>query len=155
QRGHEVWAYDNLSRGHKRAAPQGRLVVGELSDRELLEAVMRREEIEAVVHFAAYTYVGESVREPALYYRNNLAATLNLLDAMRGAGVRRLIFSSTAAVYGLPDRVPITEDAPKRPINPYGRAKLAVEEVLADYASAYGLGYVALRYFNAAGASSD
>jgi UDP-glucose 4-epimerase len=154
-RGHDVWAYDNLSRGHERAAPQGRLIVGQLSDRERLEGVMRRLDVEAVVHFAAYTYVGESVRDPALYYHNNLAATLSLLDAMRGAGVRRLIFSSTAAVYGLPDRVPITEDAPKRPINPYGRAKLAVEEVLADYASAYGLGYVALRYFNAAGASAD
>lgn len=155
QRGHDVWAYDNLSRGHARAAPPGRLIVGELTDQDRLAGAMRRLGIEAVVHFAAFTYVGESVKDPARYYRNNLGATLCLLDAMRGCGVNRLVFSSTAAVYGLPDRVPITEDTATNPINPYGRAKLGVEQVLADYAAAYGLGYAALRYFNAAGASPD
>lgn len=153
ERGHDVWVYDNLFRGHAAAVPKDRLVQGELSDTAKLEALLREKNVDAVVHFAALTYVGESVREPSLYYRNNVAGTLNLLEAMRKSGVMKLVFSSTAAVYGVPERMPITEDQPLRPINPYGRTKLAVEWALADHAAAYGLGYAALRYFNAAGAS--
>jgi UDP-glucose 4-epimerase len=154
-RGNEVWVYDNLSRGHEQAVPDGRLIVGDLLDTPTLEEALRRQRIDAVVHFAALSYVGESVREPALYYRNNVGGTLGLLDAMRRCGVGRLVFSSTAAVYGVPRRVPIMEDEPAAPINPYGRTKLAVEWALADHAAAYGLGFAALRYFNAAGASPD
>jgi UDP-glucose-4-epimerase GalE len=152
-RGHDVWVYDNLSRGHRAAAPAGRLIVGDLHDAAALDAVLRAKAIEAVVHFAAYAYVGESVQEPESYYVNNLAGTLTLLACLRRCGVGRLVFSSTCATYGVPSRVPITEDEPQRPINPYGRAKLAVEWALADYAAAYGLASAALRYFNAAGAS--
>jgi UDP-glucose 4-epimerase len=155
RRGHDVVVLDNLSRGHAAAAPAGRLIVGDLTNRPLLDGVLDRYDIEAVVHFAAFTYVGESVRKPSLYYHNNLVTTIDLLDAMRRCDVKRFVFSSTAAVYGTPERVPISEDAPLRPINPYGQAKLAVEAVLADYAVAYGLGYTALRYFNAAGACPD
>ena len=152
RRGHDVWVLDNLSRGHAAAALPGRLIVADLANQQATEAALERHDIEAVVHFAAFTYVGESVREPSLYYNNNFATTLGLLDAMRRQGVRRFVFSSTAAVYGTPKQVPIDEDAALEPINPYGRAKLAVENALADYATAYGLGYTALRYFNAAGA---
>jgi UDP-glucose 4-epimerase len=153
ERGHEVWAFDNLSRGHHQAAPLDRLLIGDLQDQEAIEAALVQHDIEAVVHFAAFTYVGESVKDPAAYYRNNFIGTLNLLDALSRRGVRRIVFSSTAAAYGIPATVPISEEEPTRPINPYGRAKLAVEWALADYAAAYGLGYTALRYFNAAGAS--
>ena len=111
--------------------------------------------IEAVVHFAAFAYVGESVEQPAKYYQNNLVNTLNLLDAMRRQRIDRIVFSSTCATYGVPEKVPITEDEPQKPINPYGHTKLAVERALADYAAAYGWGFAALRYFNAAGASAD
>src|SRR5262249_57367875 len=110
--------------------------------------------IEAVVHFAAFGFVGESVRDPGKYYQNNLVNTLNLMECLRRNGVDRFVFSSTCATYGVPQRVPITEEEPQRPINPYGNSKLAVERTLADYATAYGWGYAALRYFNAAGAST-
>jgi UDP-glucose 4-epimerase len=153
EQGHDVTVFDNLSRGHAQAAPAGRLIVGELADGGAVEGVLRERAIEAVVHFAAFAYVGESVQHPALYYANNLVNTLSLLEAMRRANVWRIVFSSTCATYGLPGAVPITESEPQKPINPYGRAKLAVEWALADYASAYGLGFAALRYFNAAGAS--
>jgi UDP-glucose-4-epimerase GalE len=153
-RGHEAWAYDNLGHGHRQAVPPGRLVTGELADGAALERVLHERGIEAVVHFAAFAYVGESVQQPERYYQNNVVATLALLAAMRRCGVGRIVFSSTCATYGVPERVPIPEDEPQRPINPYGRAKLVVEWALADYASAYGLGYAALRYFNAAGASA-
>ncbi|MEX0677523.1 MAG: UDP-glucose 4-epimerase GalE [Pirellulales bacterium] len=153
--GHDVWVYDNLSRGHGQAVPEGRLIEGQLSDRPRLVAAMRERRIEAVMHFAALAYVGESVTEPAQYYQNNVAGSLNLLEAMREAGLGRIVFSSTTATYGVPQRVPITEEEPQRPINPYGFSKLVVEHALADYANAYGLGYAALRYFNAAGASPD
>jgi UDP-glucose 4-epimerase len=153
--GHDVWAYDNLSLGHRRAVPAGRLIEGQLSDRLRLVAVLGEKRIEAVMHFAAFASVAESVSDPARYYQNNVVASLNLLEAMRAAGVGRMVFSSTTATYGTPERVPITEDEPQRPINPYGFAKLVVERALADYTAAYGLGYAALRYFNAAGASSD
>jgi UDP-glucose 4-epimerase len=153
--GHDVWVYDNLSRGHRAAVPNGRLVEGQLADQPRLVATLSEHGIEAVLHFAALAYVGESVEDPARYYQNNVGGSLSLLDAMREAGVSRIVFSSTTATYGVPQRVPITEDTPQQPINPYGFSKLAVERALADYATAYGLAYAALRYFNAAGASPD
>ena len=131
------------------------LVRGDLEDRSSLDGALGGAGYDAVMHFAAWTSVPESVADPARYYRNNLVGSLNLLDAMRAAGVRKIVFSSTAAVYGAPEVVPITEDAPTRPINPYGVTKLAVERAMADYAAAYGLGFAALRYFNACGASED
>jgi len=130
-----------------------RLIEGELMDRPRLIAALTEKRIDAVMHFAAFAAVNESVVDPAKYYQNNVVASLNLLEAMRAAGVARIVFSSTTATYGVPERVPITEDEPQRPINPYGFAKLVIEQALADYAAAYGLGYAALRYFNAAGAS--
>ena len=153
--GHEVWAYDNLSLGHRAAAPPGRLIVGELADRELLERTFAERRIEAVMHFAAFAAVAESVADPAKYYQNNVVAGLALLEAMRAASVTRIVFSSTTATYGDPERLPISEDEPQRPINPYGFAKLVIERALADYAKAYGFGYAALRYFNAAGACPE
>jgi len=154
-RGHEVWVYDNLSCGHRAAVPADRLIVGDLSEGPKLDHVLLSHRIEAAVHFAAFTYVGESVREPAKYYRNNFVNTHILLECMRQNGVSKFVFSSTAATYGTPEHVPITEEEPQRPINPYGRSKLAVEFALGDYATAYNWGFAALRYFNAAGASSD
>jgi len=151
--GHEVWVYDNLSQGHRGAAPAGRLIVGELADRALVGQVLTEKRIEAVMHFAAFALVGESVSDPAKYYQNNVVASLGLLEAMRAAGIKQIVFSSTTATYGVPERVPITEDERQEPINPYGFAKLVIEHALADYAHAYGFGYAALRYFNAAGAS--
>jgi UDP-glucose 4-epimerase len=153
EHGYEVVVLDSLSHGHAAAVPASVLVHGDLADEDFVFALLRQRRIEAVVHFAAYCYVGESVREPEKYYDNNLVNSLRLLRAMRRAGVDRIVLSSTCATYGIPDRIPITEDQPQRPINPYGRAKLAVEWMLEDFAQAYGLGYAALRYFNAAGAS--
>jgi len=153
--GHDVWIYDNLAVGHRAAALPGRLIVGELADEPQLKEALQAHSIEAVMHFAAFALVGESVLDPAKYYRNNIVATLSLLAAMRAAGVSKLVFSSTTATYGAPKRIPITEDEPQQPINPYGFSKLVVERALADYAHAYGLSYAALRYFNAAGASPD
>jgi UDP-glucose 4-epimerase len=151
EHGHSVWVLDNLSFGHAAAVPAGRLLQADLSDGQAVEAALRRG-IDAVVHFAAFAYVGESVLDPEKYYQNNLVNTLTLLRAMRRCGVARMVFSSTCSTYGVPATVPITEDEPQKPINPYGRAKLAVEWALADYAAAYGFSYAALRYFNAAGA---
>ena len=153
--GHDVWVYDNLSFGHRQAVPAGRLIEGQLGDRPGLVAALHDLHIEAVMHFAAFASVAESVVDPAKYYQNNVVASLNLLEAMRACGVGRIVFSSTTATYGVPDRTPITEEQPQRPINPYGFGKLVVEHALADYARAYGFGYAALRYFNAAGASPD
>lgn len=154
-RGHDVWVYDNLALGHRAAVPPGRLIIGDLGYRDLLDNVLVMNRIEACVHFAAFTYVGESVTDPGKYYRNNLVNSINLMEALRRQGVWRFVLSSTAATYGVPERGPITEDMPQRPINPYGMSKLAVERALADYATAYGWGYAALRYFNAAGAHPD
>lgn len=153
--GHEVWIYDNLSRGHRSAALPGRLIEGDVSDRERTRQVFREKRIDAVMHFAAFALVGESVADPGMYYRNNVIAALELLDAMRDADVRRLVFSSTTATYGepSPENIPIAESTRQDPINPYGFTKLVIERAMADYAHAYGLGYAALRYFNAAGAS--
>lgn len=153
--GHDVWVYDNLSRGHRQAAPPGQLVAGDLADRLLLESVLREQRIEAVMHFAALAYVGESVTDPAKYYVNNIGGSLSLLEAMRAAGVRNIVFSSTTATYGEPKRIPTPEDEPQQPINPYGFSKLVVERALDDYARAYGFAFAALRYFNAAGCSPD
>ncbi len=154
-RGHEVWVYDNLSYGHRGAAPADRLIVADLADTPRLDHALMIHRIEAVVHFAAYAYVGESVRDPGKYYQNNLVNTLGLMECMRRNGIGRMVFSSTCATYGTPQQVPITEDEPQNPINPYGNGKLAVERALADYAVAYRWGYAALRYFNAAGAAPD
>jgi UDP-glucose 4-epimerase len=151
--GHEVWIYDNLSRGHAAAALSGRLIEGELANGALLTDVLRDKQIEAVMHFAAFALVNESVTDPALYYANNVTAALSLLEAMRSAGVTKFIFSSTTATYGEPEQMPIAEDCPQQPINPYGFTKLVLEHALADYARAYNWSYAALRYFNASGAS--
>jgi UDP-glucose 4-epimerase len=153
--GHDVWVYDNLSRGHEQAVPRGRLVVGELADQSKLTGVLRERGIEAVMHFAAFALVGESVAEPHLYYGNNVLGSYHLLEAMRAAGVAKLVFSSTTATYGTPEKMPIAETTPQQPINPYGFSKLVVERMLDDYAHAYGLGFAALRYFNAAGAAPE
>ena len=153
--GHQVWILDNLSRGHRDAALSGRLLVGDVADRNQTRQILRDKQIEAVMHFAAFALVGESVADPSLYYHNNVVATLHLLDAMRDVGVNRFVFSSTTATYGEPKQIPIPETTPQNPINPYGFTKLVIERALADYAHAYGLGYAALRYFNAAGASPE
>lgn len=153
--GHEVWAYDNLSYGHRAAVPEGRLIEGDLLNGAHLASAFRDHKIDAVMHFAAFCYVGESVNEPAEYYQNNVVGTLSLLDAMRAAGVKRIVFSSTCATYGIPEAVPITEAEKQAPINPYGFTKLAIEWALRDYSTAYGFGYAALRYFNASGAAAD
>jgi len=154
-RGHDVWVYDNLSMGHRAAVPAERLIVGDLAETQRLDQTLVEQRIEAVVHFAACADVSESVAQPAKYYQNNLVNTLNLLETMRRLGIGRLVFSSTCATYGLPEKVPITEDEKQKPINPYGNTKLAIERALADYAAAYNWGFAVLRYFNAAGASPD
>ena len=153
--GFQPVVFDNLSRGHREAVRWGPLVEGDLADRQRLCAALIEHKVEAVMHFAAYAYVGESVADPALYYRNNLGGTLSLLEAMREAGIGEIVFSSTCATYGIPDGVPIREDAPQRPVNPYGETKLAIEQALHWYAAAYGLRSVSLRYFNAAGADPE
>jgi UDP-glucose 4-epimerase len=153
--GYETLVLDNLVYGHSEFAAPGELIVGDLEDQTLLETIFSQHKIEAVMHFAAYAYVGESVQNPGKYYRNNVACTLNLLDAMVAHGVKQLIFSSTCATYGEPEEIPITETHPQRPINPYGQSKLMVEQILKDYDHAYGLRSVRLRYFNAAGADPD
>lgn len=153
--GHEVTVYDNLDAGHKQAVPAERLVVGDLRDIDHLDHLLVVNRIEAVVHFAAVAAVGESVTNPAKYYTNNLLYSLHLLDRCRRNGIGKFVFSSTAAVYGVPTEVPIPETAPLAPVNPYGNTKLAFERALADYAGAYPFGYCALRYFNAAGAAAD
>jgi len=152
--GHAVTVLDNLGNGHRAAVPAGLLIEGDLADRALLRELLARG-FDGVMHFASYIEVGESVADPGKYYRNNLANTLNLLDAMAAAGGGRLIFSSTAALYGDPVAVPISEDHPCRPINPYGRSKWMVEQMLADYEKAHGICSICLRYFNAAGAIAD
>ncbi len=145
-------AYDNLSRGHRELVRWGPLEEGELSDSRRLGEVLRKHRPIAVMHFAAFTYVGESVRQPLLYYANNVGGALSLLAAMQEAGVDTIVFSSTAAVYGDPRRVPLSEQDPRQPVNPYGRGKRLIEELLEDQAAARGLRHASLRYFNAAGA---
>ena len=152
EQGHDVVVYDNLSTGHRESVMSGRLVVGDLADAATLDAFFANEKFEAVAHFAAHIVVDESVREPIKYYRNNFVNALNLVETCVRHKVDRFIFSSTAAVYGIPDRVLVTEDTPLLPINPYGASKRMVEQVLQDVSHASGLRYVALRYFNVAGA---
>jgi UDP-glucose-4-epimerase GalE len=154
--GNTVTVYDNLIAGHREAVdPKASFVEGDLADAEKLNALFDAQRFDAVMHFAALLNVGESVHKPLEYYRNNVANTLVLLEAMQRAQVKRLVFSSTCAVYGEPERLPITEDLPKHPINPYGATKLCVEWMLRDCAIAWGLGSIALRYFNACGAAAD
>lgn len=153
--GYQPVVYDNLSRGHRRMVRWGPLEEGDIGDAERLDAVFARHRPEAVLHFAAFAYVGESMAEPLAYYRNNLVGSLTVVEAMARHGVPHLVFSSTCATYGLPRRLPMTEAHPQAPINPYGYSKLAVERLLADIGAARGLGWVALRYFNAAGADAD
>ncbi len=156
QHGHEVVVYDNLVHGHRAAVvDEATFIRGDLADGSTLALALSTTSFDAVMHFAAYAYVGESVHEPLKYYQNNLSNTVTLLEAMRAAGIPRLVFSSSCATYGQPDKVPITEETEQRPINPYGRTKLAVEWVLRDCAAAWGLGACALRYFNACGAAAD
>lgn len=152
---HEVWVYDNLSMGHRQSVQPKQLIVGDLFDRTLLERVLKEKQIEAVMHFAAFAYVGESVQDPAKYYQNNIAATLGLFEAMRAGGVKKFVFSSTTATYGQPEKIPIAEDTLQLPINPYGFTKLVIERALKDYAHAYGFAGASLRYFNASGAAAD
>lgn len=151
--GHEVWVYDNLSRGHRQFAKPDRLIVGDLSDQERLRQTLVQQQIDVVIHFAAFALVSESMSDPALYYRNNTLGSFSLLEAMRQAGVTRIVISSTTAVFGNAERVPIVEDEPKQPCNPYGQSKLMVEQLLAEYARAYGMAATAFRFFNAAGAT--
>jgi UDP-glucose-4-epimerase GalE len=153
--GHDVTVFDNLVYGHRAAVPADRLVEGDLLETERVTALLKEKKAEAVMHFAAYAYVGESVTDPAKYYRNNVLGTLSLMDAMRAADVKKIVFSSTCATYGEPESVPIRESQTQKPINPYGFTKLVIEHALADYAHAYGWGYAALRYFNASGAAPD
>jgi len=156
--GYEVVILDNLVYGHRDLAEEVLnvpLVEGDIADRPLVERVLRQHGVDAVMHFAAYAYVGESATDPGKYYANNVAGTIDLLEAMRAAGVARFVFSSTCAVYGVARDLPITENHPQEPINPYGAGKLMVERILQDYDAAYGLRSVRLRYFNAAGADPD
>jgi UDP-arabinose 4-epimerase len=148
-------AYDSLVHGHEWAVQWGPLVKGDILDRNCLDQVFARYQPSAVMHFAAYAYVGESAGEPFKYYRNNVAGTLNLLDVMREHAVTQMVFSSTCATYGIPQAVPISELHAQNPINPYGASKLMVERILADFSSAYGLRSISLRYFNAAGADPE
>ena len=147
--------YDNLIHGHESAVRWGPLEKGDLLDTAHLSAIIKRYQPKAVIHFAAYAYVGESVINPAKYYHNNVTGTLSLLDAMRDNQLNRLVFSSTCATYGIPDTLTINEQHPQRPVNPYGHSKLMIEQILRDYGHAYGLNSIALRYFNAAGADAD
>jgi UDP-glucose 4-epimerase len=152
--GHEVSVYDNLIKGHRDAVDaRAQFIEADLTDSEALRSALKDNRIEAVIHMAAHSLVGESVEKPAKYFENNVVAGLNLIDAMRDCGVKKLVFSSTAATYGEPEKQPIEETDPTQPTNPYGESKLAFERALHWYENAYGLRYASLRYFNAAGAS--
>ena len=154
RRGEEVVVLDNLVYGHRQAVAEGvPFYEGSIGDKELIRQIVDEHKVDACMHYSAYAYVGESVEQPAKYYENNFVETLHLLDALRDGGVKRFIFSSTCATYGVPQRIPIDETHPQWPINPYGWSKLMVERALVSYDTAYSLRYVALRYFNAAGAS--
>ena len=153
--GYRPVVFDNLSRGHRAAVRWGPLIEGDLAGRDKLTAALRHYGVAYVMHFAAFAYVGESVTDPALYYANNLGGTLSLLEAMREAGVDKIVFSSTCATYGIPAEVPIRENSPQLPVNPYGETNLAIERALHWYGEAYGLRSISLRYFNAAGADPE
>ena len=152
--GHTVTIFDNLTEGHRAAVdPRATLITGDLQERHEIEVALQNVRPDAVMHFAANALVGESMTNPSKYFRNNVYGGINLLDAMHAAGCKRLVFSSTCATFGVPERMPIDETLPQRPINPYGESKLMFEQVLRWYSEIHGLTYVALRYFNAAGAS--
>lgn len=153
--GHEPVAYDNLVFGHADAVKWGSFEEGDILDADRLDGVMKAHRPELVMHFAALASVGESVIDPSKYYRNNVVGSLVLLDAMRRNAVGKIVFSSTCATYGLPDKLPISEATPQRPINPYGFSKLATEQALQDFGRAYALQWAAMRYFNAAGCDPD
>jgi UDP-glucose 4-epimerase len=155
-RGERVVILDNLDRGHLHAIPEGAIFYeGNVGDRQLTSRLMQENEIEACIHFAALAYVGESVSEPARYFQNNVEQGVALIDSLRTAGVRYLVFSSTCATYGEPQQVPISEDHPQNPTSPYGWSKLMMERIMESFDQAYGLRFIALRYFNAAGATED
>jgi len=147
--------FDNLSTGYKKLVKYGKLHIGDLSNKQDIINVFEKYKIDTVIHFAAYAYVGESVKNPKKYYRNNVVNTINLLDTMIEFNCKKIIFSSTCATYGIPNYIPIDEQHPQNPINPYGNTKLIIERMLKDYDKAYSLKYVILRYFNAAGADFD
>jgi len=154
--GHETAVFDNLTEGHRRAVDaRARFIEGDLADREQIQAALSSTHPDAVMHFAASALVGESMRDPSKYFRNNISNGLNLLDAMVATRVGRLVFSSTCAIFGPPERVPMDETAPARPINPYGESKLAFEKILRWYDEIHGMKFVSLRYFNAGGASAN
>ncbi|ADY74008.1 UDP-glucose 4-epimerase [Desulfurobacterium thermolithotrophum DSM 11699] len=155
EKGYKVLVVDNLSKGHKEAVLYGKLVVADLEDKNTLDVIFKEFRPDAVMHFAAFIEVAQSLREPLKYYKNNTVNTINLLEVMLKNGVNKFIFSSTAAVYGNPEKVPIPEIEPIKPINPYGQSKAFVEKVLQDFDKSYGLKYVSLRYFNAAGADPE
>lgn len=153
--GHTPVVYDNLSTGHREFVKWGDFIHGDILDTQRLRACLRDVRPDGVIHFAAFAYVGESMADPGKYFRNNVVGTLSILDAMRDEGVKNIIVSSTCAVYGQPDQVPIVETSPTNPINPYGASKLFMERMLADYQTAHGLRWTDLRYFNAAGCDAE
>jgi len=153
--GHTVVVYDNLSTGHRELVRWGDFVYGDILDTQRLRSCIKQHHIEGIIHFAASAYVGESVIDPGKYFRNNVCGTLSILDAMRDEGVPHIVVSGTCAVYGSPEKMPITEDTPTNPINPYGASKLFMERMLADYEKAHGIKWMSLRYFNAAGCDPD
>ena len=155
EKGIETVILDNLCEGHREAALGSRLIVGDCGDGQLLDRIFSEEPYDAVIHFAAFTSVGESVAEPRKYFRNNVGNMMTLMDAAVDHGIGYFVFSSSAAVFGEPEEIPIREDHPQRPINPYGETKMIGERMLADYERAYGLHSCSFRYFNAAGDSSD
>jgi UDP-glucose 4-epimerase len=156
KRGYRTVVFDNLVYGSREFVKWGEFVLGDLADKDQIRLCFRKYSIDAVMHFSAFAYVSESVADPARYYLNNVANTLNLLEVMREEGeVRHFIFSSSCATYGIPEEIPITENHPQKPVNPYGRSKLMIEEILKDYDKAYGMKHVSLRYFNAAGADAE
>ncbi len=155
ENGYEVVVADNLSMGHREAVLTPHFEIADLMDKDSLDRVFKKYKIDTVIHFAAFIAVGESVENPAKYYRNNVIGTINLLDVMLANNVKNIVFSSTAAVFGNPEYTPIDEAHKTSPINPYGWTKLMIEKIFADYHTAYGLNYIALRYFNASGCSSD
>lgn len=155
RKGYETVVFDNLVYGHREFVKWGEFILGDLGDIEQIRLIFKKYPLKAVMHFAAFAYVGESVKEPHKYYLNNVKNTLNLLQVMLENEVEFFIFSSTCATYGIPEKIPIPENHPQNPINPYGKSKLMIEQILEDYSKAYGLKYVSLRYFNAAGADPD
>lgn len=156
ERGHRVTCIDNLANGHRQAVHRdASFFVADLANTFQIIDIFQKQKIEAVMHFAASAYVGESVADPRKYYRNNVSNTVSMLDAMHATGIKKLVFSSTCATYGVPDKVPMTENLPQRPINPYGDSKLMVEHILLDVAKAEGLAFAAPRYFNVAGSALD